>query len=218
MSKKESILKTAARLFATQGFDGTTTIQLAREAGVTEPLIYYHFKGKDDLFTRIIAATFSEYFSRIDALEKNPDSPFGQIRKLIELQYDIAAEMPDEVQLVANACPARLKDPEDICAGNVKEYRRRLLGYLTRSVSEGIETGEFEEVPVEETAILILSVINGIVRYSRMNPDPEKNLRKAAVDFCRRSLMKTATSWMTTTHEYRWSICEACLARLWMRH
>jgi AcrR family transcriptional regulator len=75
MSKRESILKTAARLFATQGFDATTTIQLAREAGATEPLIYYHFKGKDDLFTRIIEATLSEYFSRIDALEKNPDSP-----------------------------------------------------------------------------------------------------------------------------------------------
>jgi len=52
---------------------------------------------------------------------KKPDSPFEQIQKLIELQYDITEEMPDEVQLIANACPARLNDPEDICAGNVKE-------------------------------------------------------------------------------------------------
>ena len=189
MSKKETILKTAARLFATQGFEATTTIQLAREAGVTEPLIYYHFKGKDDLFTRIIAATFSEYFSRIDALEKKPASPFGQIQKLIELQYDIAEEMPDEVQLIANACPAKFNDSEDICAANVREYRRRLIGYLTRSISEGISSGEFAPVPLEETAILILSIINGIVRYGRMNPDPEKNLREAAVSFCRRSLI-----------------------------
>ena len=188
-SKEQAILKTAARLFATQGFDATTTLQIAREAGVTEPLIYYHFKGKDDLFTRIIDATFSEYFSRIDALEKSPDSPFGQIQNLIELQYDIAEEMPDEVQLIANACPARLNDPQDICAGNVKEYRRRLLGYLTRSISEGANSGKFEQVPLEETAILILSVINGIVRYQKMNQDPDKGLRSAAVDFCRRSLM-----------------------------
>jgi AcrR family transcriptional regulator len=87
MSKRETILKTAAKLFAAQGFEATKTLQIAREAGATEPLIYYHFKGKDDLFTRIIDATFSEYFSRIDALEKSPDSPFGQIQKLIELQY-----------------------------------------------------------------------------------------------------------------------------------
>jgi hypothetical protein len=36
---------------------------------------------------------------------------------------------------------------------------------------------------------MILSVINGIVRYKKMNNDPPKNLRKAAVDFCRCSLM-----------------------------
>jgi AcrR family transcriptional regulator len=186
MGKRDAILKTAARLFAVQGFDGTTTIQIAREAAVTEPLIYYHFKGKDDLFTQIIAATVSEYFSRIDDLEQNPDSPFGQIQKLIELQYDIAEEMPDEVQLTANTCPARLNDPEDICAGNVKKYRNRLMTYLNRSLSEGIETGEFTPVPLEETATLILSLINGIVRYRDIN----KNMREAAVDFCRRSLMK----------------------------
>ena len=189
MSKRDAILKTAANLFATQGFDGTTTIQIAREAGVTEPLIYYHFKGKDDLFTQIIAATFSEYFSRIDDLEKNPDSPFGQIQKLIELQYDIAEEIPDEVQLIANTCPARLNDPEDTCAGNVREYRRRLMAYLNHSISEGVKTGAFEQVPVEETALLIISVINGIVRYRKMQRDPQKNLREAAVNFCRRSLM-----------------------------
>ena len=185
MSKRDAILKAASRLFAVQGFDSTTTIKIAREAGVTEPLIYYHFKGKDDLFMQIIAATFSEYFSRIDDLEKGLDSPFGQIQKLIELQYDIAEEMPDAVQLIANACPARLNDPEDICAGNVKEYRRRLITYLNRSLSEGIETGEFTPVPLEKTATLILSLINGIVRYRDIN----KNMREAAVDFCRRSLM-----------------------------
>jgi AcrR family transcriptional regulator len=49
MNKKETILKTAARLFANQGFDGSTTVQIAREVGVTELLIFYHFKGKDGM-------------------------------------------------------------------------------------------------------------------------------------------------------------------------
>ena len=63
MSKREMILKTAARLFSTQGFDATTTLQLAREAGVTEPLIYYYFSGKDELFTRLIENIFANYFA-----------------------------------------------------------------------------------------------------------------------------------------------------------
>jgi hypothetical protein len=60
---------------------------------------------------------------------------------------------------------------------------------LTRNILEGAGSGEFEQVSVEETAILILSVINGIVRYRRTSQDPGKNLCKAAVDFCRRNLM-----------------------------
>jgi AcrR family transcriptional regulator len=42
ISKKQKLLKIVTCLFAAQGFDGATTLQIARSAGVTEPLIYYH--------------------------------------------------------------------------------------------------------------------------------------------------------------------------------
>ena len=45
MNRRETILKTAVGLFPTQRFDATTTLQLARKARVTEPLIYYQFSG-----------------------------------------------------------------------------------------------------------------------------------------------------------------------------
>jgi AcrR family transcriptional regulator len=188
-SKKQTILKTAASLFATHGFDGTTTRQIAREAKVTEPLIYYHFKGKDDLFTQIIKTAFSAYLSRFDALERNTDAPFEQIRKLIELQLDIVEAMPDELRLIASACPARLHDPDGICAGGIREYQNRHKTYLTRCLTEGIETGEFEPLPVEETASLMVAYIDGIIRYKAMNHGENNNMRRTAIDFCRRSLM-----------------------------
>jgi AcrR family transcriptional regulator len=207
MSKRETILKTAARLFAAQGFDGTTTVQIAREAGVTEPLIYYHFKGKDDLFTSIIKTGFTEYLSRIDALEKNTDTPFEQIRKLIELQFDIVEAMPHELHLIASlalwnfaqrthskwdstgACPARLNDPDGLCTKGIREFQKRHREYLTRCLSEGIKTNEFEPIPIEETANLLVACINGIIRYRAMNLGETNNLRQTAIDFCRRSLM-----------------------------
>jgi AcrR family transcriptional regulator len=189
ISKKQKLLKTAARLFATQGFDATTTQQIAREAGVTEPLIYYHFKGKDDLFTQIIKTGFSAYLSRFETLEQNRATPFEQIRKLMELQFDIVEAMPDELRLIASACPARLHDPDGTCAEGVREYQNRHKAYLTRCLAEGIEIGEFEPVPVEETASLMVAYINGIVRYKAMNLGDTDNMCWTAIDFCRRSLM-----------------------------
>jgi AcrR family transcriptional regulator len=187
--KKQKLLKTAARLFSIQGFEGTTTFQIAREAGVTEPMIYYHFKGKDDLFTSIIKTAYLSYLSHFEALEQSTDSPFGQIRKLIELQFDIVEAMPDELRLIASACPARLSDPEGVCARGIYEYQNRNRAYLTRCLKKGIETGEFEPLPVEETASLLVAFINGIIRYKAMNLAEVNNMRETAINFCRRSLI-----------------------------
>ena len=38
--KKHELVRAAVRLFAENGFDGTTTLRIAKAAGVTEPLIY----------------------------------------------------------------------------------------------------------------------------------------------------------------------------------
>ncbi len=56
MSKKEQILQTALRLFAETGFDRTPTSRIAREAGVSEGLIFLHYTNKAGLLEAIIQA------------------------------------------------------------------------------------------------------------------------------------------------------------------
>lgn len=52
--RKRQLLETAADLFARFGYHGTTTKALADAAGITEPILYRHFKNKLDLFTTLI--------------------------------------------------------------------------------------------------------------------------------------------------------------------
>ena len=52
--RREQLLDCAARLFAQRGYAKATTAQLARAAGVTEPIIYRHFASKRDLFIALI--------------------------------------------------------------------------------------------------------------------------------------------------------------------
>ncbi len=52
--KQEKILKAALELFARDGFRMTSTSKIANHAGVSEGLIFRHFKNKDGLLTAII--------------------------------------------------------------------------------------------------------------------------------------------------------------------
>jgi AcrR family transcriptional regulator len=47
--RREAILEAALAVFSRKGFSGTTTKDIAREAGVSEALLYRHFPSKEDL-------------------------------------------------------------------------------------------------------------------------------------------------------------------------
>ncbi len=53
-TRRQQILQVASRLFAEQGFNGTTTRHIAEASGVNEALIFRHFPSKEDLYWAVI--------------------------------------------------------------------------------------------------------------------------------------------------------------------
>jgi len=190
MKKKQNIIRAATRLFAEQGYDGTTTLQIAHEAGVTEPLIYYHFKGKDDLFSHILGTSFKKYFSGIEALEKKPGTQFQRLEALLDFHFRFVGEFPDETYIGVSVCPAKLGEPDHICTINARRQRDRLKAYLTDCLKKGIKSKEFNRIPVPETVDLFIAVINGLTRQRGLHLEEKEGMRDVTVDFCRRSLVK----------------------------
>lgn len=190
MKKKKNIIQAATRLFAEQGYDGTTTLQIAGEAGVTEPLIYYHFKGKEELFSHILEVTFHEYFSRLDSLEKMTGTQFKRIEALLDLHFRFVKEMPDEIYMGVSTCPARLRDPKHACSKITQHQSERLMAYLRDCLEKGIRSGEFYKVPVSETVEFLIALIYGLMRQRGLHLLEKEGMQEVTVDFCRRSLVK----------------------------
>ncbi len=67
-ARKEAILTAALPLFATRGSEGTTTRDLAKAAGVTEPILYRHFPSKADLFAAVVTRATERVLAGIDGI------------------------------------------------------------------------------------------------------------------------------------------------------
>jgi TetR/AcrR family transcriptional regulator len=63
VERRAAVLECACRAFAAGSYRGTTTAEIAREAGVTEPILYRHFDSKRDLYL----ACLEECWARIRA-------------------------------------------------------------------------------------------------------------------------------------------------------
>jgi TetR/AcrR family transcriptional regulator len=48
--RRQALVDTALRVFAEGSYRGTTTAEIAREAGVSEPILYRHFASKRELY------------------------------------------------------------------------------------------------------------------------------------------------------------------------
>ena len=94
--KKNNIIEAATYFFATQGFDGTTTKAISDQAGVTEPLLYYHFTGKDEIYTTILEAAFTDYGTTLKQLNKDTKTAFDKIENLLTLHFDLVKKLPHE--------------------------------------------------------------------------------------------------------------------------
>lgn len=55
---RDRILAAAVDLFSERSFDGASTREIANRAGVTQPLVSYHYKSKDELWRAAVDSLF----------------------------------------------------------------------------------------------------------------------------------------------------------------
>ena len=65
--RRQALIDAALRVFAAGSYRGTTTAEIAREAGVSEPILYRHFSSKRDLYLACLEAVWHGLRARWDA-------------------------------------------------------------------------------------------------------------------------------------------------------
>ncbi len=95
---RERILAVAIRAFAELGYEGATTAGIARDAGVTQPLVHHHFGSKDGLWR----AAMDRVFTNVPRFLPSPDGdPAATLLAGIEPFVRFVAAHPEATRIVA---------------------------------------------------------------------------------------------------------------------
>ena len=72
--RRQAVVETACRVFAKGSYRGSTTAQIARETGVTEPVLYRHFASKRELYLACLDTVWEQVRQLWeDAIEREDD-------------------------------------------------------------------------------------------------------------------------------------------------
>jgi TetR/AcrR family transcriptional regulator len=73
--RRECVLAAACRVFSRSSYHGATTAEIARESGVTEPVLYRHFPSKRDLYLACLDAGWKHVRRLWDEAVANEPEP-----------------------------------------------------------------------------------------------------------------------------------------------
>lgn len=70
--KQDELESTAARLFLSLGYDGTSMSHIARELGVAPNTLYWYYASKDELLVAVLNRQMSQTLVRLPAIVDKP--------------------------------------------------------------------------------------------------------------------------------------------------
>src|SRR6059058_1465559 len=67
VERRQAVLDTACRVFSRSSYRGATTAEIAREAGISEPILYRHFGSKRDLYLACLDEAWDGFRAEAEA-------------------------------------------------------------------------------------------------------------------------------------------------------
>ncbi|MGG1313690.1 TetR/AcrR family transcriptional regulator [Cohnella laeviribosi] len=127
-SRKDQILEAAAALFAEYGYYKTTTADVAKAVGVTQPYVFHFFKSKEALYLAVLEQASQRILHAFSTVEAPPE----RLPEAMGMAFaELLKHHRNEILLVMLA----FATPEKA----VREYARKGFDHVYERVKERLE-------------------------------------------------------------------------------
>jgi len=134
-ARRQAVLDTACGVFMRSSYRGATTAEIAREAGISEPILYRHFGSKRDLYVACLAEAWRAFRETAEqAIAADPDSCLGAIGdaymakrariRMIDLWIQALTEASED-SVIATALRKQVREVHDFLADVIRDGQAR---------------------------------------------------------------------------------------------
>jgi AcrR family transcriptional regulator len=142
--RKDAVLEAAAIEFAERGFEGTSTEDIARRAGISQPYLFRLFGTKKELFKTFVARCFRE---TLETFQRAAEGMRGEEALTAMGEAYMELLLSDRTRLRAQMQAYAACDDPEICEvvrngyGDLVAYVERVSGLDAEAVTRFFATG-----------------------------------------------------------------------------
>ncbi|MDQ3291868.1 MAG: TetR/AcrR family transcriptional regulator [Bacteroidota bacterium] len=164
LAPEEKLKEAAKKVFLEKGFDGTTTRDIAQEAGMNVALLNYYFRSKEKLFSLVFNELFELNFRGMLQIMNQPISLKDKITGLIDHDFKIFKSNPGLVTFLQN----ELHRNPDRFLNAISFEKGRLTSIFGQQLQDAIEAGEVRPITIPHVLQLIAANVQFIFQSKVM--------------------------------------------------
>ena len=103
--RREQLLDIGRSLFAEKGFDATSVEEIAQRAGVSKPVVYEHFGGKEGLYAVVVDREMSALLESITGALTSTGHPRELLEKAAFALLDYVEKSSDGFRILVRDSP-----------------------------------------------------------------------------------------------------------------
>ncbi len=194
--RRSLILTAARRVFSQHGYEGAKTLQIAREAKVSEALVYRHFPSKLALYRAVMRQVFNEQNDSFQLLGLQEASARGLVRTLKTYFLVVVGEVEGDDEERFRMMLASLSGDGNFASLIYRRSQRLNTKAVSEAHGNARESGEMTGKPLSipnttmfiEHVGLMISAIRALDPASRPYDSDGRELAMDAVWFCCRGI------------------------------
>jgi AcrR family transcriptional regulator len=167
--RRESILQLTSQAFAERGYDGVRTAELAESAGVSEALIYQHFRTKAELYRAAVDRSADILAERL----ARGAAPGPEIEERLERGIRAFFEFVSEPGNAWTVLTLNVSDPE--LADYQRQLRARAISGLADLLSAHPRAAALERAQLEQLAEVIAGGAESLATWWSQNPKADRD-------------------------------------------
>ena len=145
-SAREAIRTAAIKLFAAEGFAAASTREICAQAGVTKPVLYYHFGSKEQLFHGLMLDAHNEFLKEVMRASHRGKTVREQFIEVLAADFALNRRDPGLSMLLFRMVFAAEKGSPEL---NVVGFGMDWLRVLAGIAREGVRQRELKGKPQE---------------------------------------------------------------------
>jgi AcrR family transcriptional regulator len=159
-ARRQEILAAATRLFANQGYHGTSMSEIAREAEFSTGSLYNFFRNKEELYFELLQEKISLLETRVYAVLEGPAGVLDKLGTFVDVLLHFFEAERDFFRIFAEQRGQFELSAKGQFADVIHERYEKYLGAMVNLMRQGIEEGIFKALNPAELALILMGILN----------------------------------------------------------